>query len=321
MVFVTHWSLVMSRTQLLLGVSLVGVSVFFCPSAFAQTELFGLPIQDTYIRHARPDENYGFQDVMLSGNVTIENNWRTDTLIQFELPEAPDGQSPSSATLELFNNRLEWANRGSAIFGVTGVLFEWSEEDDTWNTLDADNAIYDGTVWDAVFFEGVDPPHGDREDTFPDEWVSWDVTDVVQFWYDGNYPNYGLAIIGSVNFGDDSGAEIFPQFRTKDFADEEFWPRLAITFDDASIPGDFDNSGVLDMPDIDLLSAEVRAGGGDLSFDLNSDGQVNQEDRRIWVEDLKQTFFGDSNLDSRVDVGDLNNLGVNWQIMNATSSP
>ena len=97
MVFVTHWSLVMSRTQLLLGVSLVGVSVFFCPSAFAQTELFGLPIQDTYIRHARPDDNYGFQDVMLSGNVTIENNWRTDTLIQCELPEAPDGQSPISA--------------------------------------------------------------------------------------------------------------------------------------------------------------------------------------------------------------------------------
>ena len=127
-----------------------------------------------------------------------------------------------------------------------GVTFEWSEEDDTWTTLDADFADYGNEVYDVVFFPGVDPPHGDREDIFPDEWVSWDVTELVQAWYDESIENNGLAIIGLVNLGDDSGGTIFPSFRTKDFVDdEELWPRLAVTFADASLPGDFDSSGVL----------------------------------------------------------------------------
>jgi hypothetical protein len=63
------------------------------------------------------------------------------------------------------------------------------------------------------------------------------------------------------------------------------------------VPGDFDGNGVLDAADIDTLSAAVRAGSADTKFDLNGDGMVSAADRSTWVNDLRKTYFGDSNLD------------------------
>jgi hypothetical protein len=62
-------------------------------------------------------------------------------------------------------------------------------------------------------------------------------------------------------------------------------------------PGDFNNNGQLDADDIELLSAEARAGTNMPAFDLDNNNMVNGEDRRVWIEDLKNTYFGDSNLD------------------------
>ena len=64
-----------------------------------------------------------------------------------------------------------------------------------------------------------------------------------------------------------------------------------------SLAGDFNNDGVLDAADIDLLSAEVRGGGANLSFDVSGDHAVSDVDRDVWVTDLKATYFGDSDLD------------------------
>lgn len=64
-----------------------------------------------------------------------------------------------------------------------------------------------------------------------------------------------------------------------------------------AMPGDFDRNGVLDAADIDQLSSEVRLGTNKAEFDLNQDGQVNDLDRYKWVDELKHTYVGDSNLD------------------------
>jgi hypothetical protein len=61
--------------------------------------------------------------------------------------------------------------------------------------------------------------------------------------------------------------------------------------------GDFDGSGSLDAGDIDLLSAEVRAGANNSRFDLTGDHQVNADDRVHWIDVLKRTYLGDANLD------------------------
>ncbi|MCP4191597.1 MAG: PEP-CTERM sorting domain-containing protein [Pirellulaceae bacterium] len=87
----------------------------------------------------------------------------------------------------------------------------------------------------------------------------------------------------------------------------EFLPAglvVAFLFDSPGLPGDFDGNGILDAIDIDLLSAEVRLGNNTPSFDLNADQKVNDADRGVWVDDLRQTYFGDANLDGEFNSGD-----------------
>lgn len=68
--------------------------------------------------------------------------------------------------------------------------------------------------------------------------------------------------------------------------------------------GDFDASGQLDVADIDLLTSEVMAGTNGLGFDLNGDRVVDHDDRVVWVESLKNSWFGDSNLDGEFSSAD-----------------
>ncbi len=68
--------------------------------------------------------------------------------------------------------------------------------------------------------------------------------------------------------------------------------------------GDFNDNMELDAADIDLLTTEVQAGTNNASFDLDNSTTVDAEDRRVWVEDLKNTFFGDANLDGEFNSSD-----------------
>ena len=80
---------------------------------------------------------------------------------------------------------------------------------------------------------------------------------------------------------------------------------LSLLGADQGIRGDFNNDVLLTDVDIDLLSAEFRAGTNDAKFDLNSDNLVDQADRQVWVKQLKNAYFGDANLDGEFNTGDL----------------
>ncbi len=82
-----------------------------------------------------------------------------------------------------------------------------------------------------------------------------------------------------------------------------------------SLLGDFNGDGSLGVADLNLLSGEVRRGGGDLAFDLTDDGQVNQQDRRIWVEDVFGTLFGDADLNKEVAFADFLALSSNFGLV------
>lgn len=69
--------------------------------------------------------------------------------------------------------------------------------------------------------------------------------------------------------------------------------------------GDTDLNGVIDVLDLDLLSRAVRDGLVEGRFDLNGDGNVDNADRVVWVKDIKNTWFGDANLDGEFNSGDL----------------
>jgi hypothetical protein len=72
----------------------------------------------------------------------------------------------------------------------------------------------------------------------------------------------------------------------------------------AGTAGDFDGNGTLEAADIDALSAAVRTGSQDTQYDLNNDNEINNADRAVWVDTLKRTWFGDSNLDGEFNSSD-----------------
>jgi hypothetical protein len=82
--------------------------------------------------------------------------------------------------------------------------------------------------------------------------------------------------------------------------------------------GDFNNDGMLSAADIDALTAAVRAGSSDLTFDVNQDGAVSGQDRVVWVEELKKTYFGDANLNGEFNSGDLVFVLTSGQYEDAT---
>jgi hypothetical protein len=75
---------------------------------------------------------------------------------------------------------------------------------------------------------------------------------------------------------------------------------------------------MLSAADIDALTAAVRAGSSDLTFDVNQDGAVSGQDRVVWVEELKKTYFGDANLNGEFNSGDLVFVLTSGQYEDAT---
>ena len=72
------------------------------------------------------------------------------------------------------------------------------------------------------------------------------------------------------------------------------------------VPGDFDGSGVLDLPDIDQLTAASASGNGDTKYDVNQDGRVDRGDVELWIKsrDFAFSWIGDSDLNGLFESGD-----------------
>ncbi len=77
-----------------------------------------------------------------------------------------------------------------------------------------------------------------------------------------------------------------------------------IYFTFARDPGDFDDDGDLDVDDLNTLFHQVN-GAQNISYDVNGDRAVDNQDLNSWVKDLKNTWIGDANLDGEFNSGDL----------------
>ena len=77
-----------------------------------------------------------------------------------------------------------------------------------------------------------------------------------------------------------------------------------------STTGDLDANDTLDAADVDVLAN--RIGGRkfqpwwlrDVAFDMNGDSSIDLEDHRVWVKDIKHTWFGDADLDGEFNSDD-----------------
>lgn len=87
-------------------------------------------------------------------------------------------------------------------------------------------------------------------------------------------------------------------------------------------PGDFDYDGQLTASDIDLLTLVTRhkSHAGIFNLDPAISRFVDEEDRRILVEDLLSTSFGDANLDGFVNAADYQTIANNLFTFDTTWS-
>ncbi|WP_428386845.1 hypothetical protein [Mucisphaera sp.] len=81
-------------------------------------------------------------------------------------------------------------------------------------------------------------------------------------------------------------------------------------YDLSYLPGDFDQSDTLDHADLAYITA--RFGTGDESADLDDSGTVDADDLNLWLNWVKWTQPGDTNLDRRIDLIDLSNLATHF---------
>ena len=85
---------------------------------------------------------------------------------------------------------------------------------------------------------------------------------------------------------------------------ERLWP-AQFTFVPEPMTGDFNMNGELDVEDINSLSAEVLGGLHPKRFDLNDDELVDTFDHKIWVHELKNTWYGDADLNGQFNSSDM----------------
>ena len=78
------------------------------------------------------------------------------------------------------------------------------------------------------------------------------------------------------------------------------------------VDGDYDDNGVYDCADIDLLMTTIAAGNYDANLDLNNDGFLDLTDRDLWLAEAgeaelgpgKEFLLGDADLSGAVDGAD-----------------
>jgi hypothetical protein len=195
---------------------------------------------------------------------------------------------------------------------LTGGHVSLVDNDDYWADGDLvftnrwsfpDNNFGDGTYVQPEFsinFTGPGQMIVDRTgivNAFKDENGEWQGLDPISYqdlWDVGILQANGLSGLDGASFG--------TYFNVTGQVGQDDYTLTSLI--GGSFAGDFDNDGSLTAADIDLLSAEVRGGANPAAFDLNNDGLVDAGDRTVWIEELKNTYFGDANLDGTFDSGD-----------------
>lgn len=102
----------------------------------------------------------------------------------------------------------------------------------------------------------------------------------------------------------------------EELVDSDEQPRYGadvVTFRfDLDLIGDFDESGFLDAPDIDILGEHVGTGAYDAELDLNGDEVLSDLDRQFWITELVATLPGDADLNGAVEFADFLSLSSSF---------
>ena len=132
--------------------------------------------QDTYLEDRHPDDNFGTN---IELKVKAQADDRKRSLYRFNLSQIPAGANVLSATVYFYVTGSN--NNPVNIHRVTG---SWEESTATWNNS---NGVFD-PVPVASFTPAIN-----------NQYISANITPLVQQWINSSVPNYGLMLIGTVS--------------------------------------------------------------------------------------------------------------------------
>jgi len=181
---------------ILAWVILTAVSLQLTPIQASSTTTTLNPIADAYTQSSNPDTNYGSStDLMIDGSYGR-------VYVKFNLSSIPSNSVIISATLKLYDH-----STASYEVCVYPVSADWSESTITWNN----QPDYNSSLQSCVTTPSTSG-----------QWVSWDVTDIVEEWVEGGLENYGFVLKASEN-----GLE---KFYSKEYSDSSKHPELIIEY-------------------------------------------------------------------------------------------
>jgi hypothetical protein len=228
-------------------------------------------------------------------------------LAGFDLTGA-DLSSANLANANLSGSNLAGANLSDAVLaGVnsTNVVFDGADlsganlEKSFFRSSDFSNANLERADLGGAFFDDVQFVGTSFQD------VDLDVT-----WFEQvRFANADLS--GAINLGGFAilGSSYNQWTQFPDGFGFSGNPLVELTLHESPI-GDFDANNRLDVRDLDSLSDLIRRGTIRGSapremYDVSGDGIVDLNDRQMWVEQIKKTWFGDANLDGEFNTADL----------------
>jgi len=180
---------------ILAWVILTAVSLQLTPIQASSTTVTLNPIADAFTWSSHPDTNYGGENYL-----TVDDGYKR-IYIKFNLSSIPSGSVIISATLKLY----DYCTTSYEVC-VYPASADWSESTITWNNQPDYNSSLQSCSTTSSSATG--------------SWVSWDVTDIVKEWIEGNLENHGFVLKAS-----GSGSD---QFRSKEYSSNK--PQLIIEY-------------------------------------------------------------------------------------------
>jgi hypothetical protein len=220
--------------------------------------------KDCYIYQASPTFNYGIDTVIATGRGNIASQWKSRSLLQFDISSIPAGSTVSSATLTLvLVSEIDTSDR---VIGAHRGLVEWfegsknnaapsaGENASVWGYRNSNGSVaWAGGAGGASGTEFAGTATDSKTITTPGASYDFNVLADVAAWVAGTATNYGWWLINTAE-----GATSQKNFASSDNATAGNRPRLVIEYTAAS--GDATVIAVTATADAAGIAPTISAG-------------------------------------------------------------
>jgi hypothetical protein len=171
------------------------------------------PTQDTYVQSINPDTNYGTSQEFWLGRGQFWGLGIIRGYLKFDLSGLPkDPNLITSATFSAYQYDTQPAAGGLPV-DVHRVGGAWGETTITYNNQPG----FDGKIWASASVG----------DSFNKTWINWNLTDLVRAERADGVHNGWLF---KANFEGTAGASRLGYFRSREFTDGNFHPKLVVEY-------------------------------------------------------------------------------------------